>query len=188
MRLSELQAIRPGEGASSAIVLAAIAAAMAERKRQLEKRAAALAIRADNLAHDDKTMRAAKEDAETAELSHTSSENQSAPSHSDILPANPDEHRVDWTQSDEAAILQQKQQQQQQQESHPQLPQQSQKSTSGPNVLRKAESKWALRTRLGSFSKKGDKLPSPTEEKDVGSPERPKSPTKAGGLFSRFKR
>ncbi|PTB63920.1 hypothetical protein BBK36DRAFT_1143624 [Trichoderma citrinoviride] len=127
-------------------------------------------------------------DAETAELSHTSSENQSAPSHSDILPANPDEHRVDWTQSDEAAILQQKQQQQQQQESHPQLPQQSQKSTSGPNVLRKAESKWALRTRLGSFSKKGDKLPSPTEEKDVGSPERPKSPTKAGGLFSRFKR
>ncbi|KAL7812495.1 hypothetical protein V8C26DRAFT_406818, partial [Trichoderma gracile] len=55
-------------------------------------------------------------DAETAELSHTSSENYSAANHSDIVPANPDEHRVDWTQSDEAAILQQRKQQQQQQQ------------------------------------------------------------------------
>ncbi|KAL6861050.1 hypothetical protein J3F83DRAFT_230541 [Trichoderma novae-zelandiae] len=122
-------------------------------------------------------------DTETAELSHTSSENHSAANHSDTLPVNPDEHRVDWTQSDEAAVLppQQKQQQQQQQ--------QSQKSAAGPNVLRKAESKWALRTRLGSFSKKGDKLSSPTEEQDAESlAERPKSPIKAGGLFARFKR
>ncbi|TFA99296.1 hypothetical protein CCMA1212_008950 [Trichoderma ghanense] len=123
-------------------------------------------------------------DAEIAELSHTSSENHSAANHSDIVPTNPDEHRVDWTQSDEAAILQQRKQQQQSQ-----LPQQSQKSTTGPNVLRKAESKWALRTRLGSLSKKGDKSSSPTEEKDARSlAERPKSPTKAGGLFARFKR
>lgn len=122
-------------------------------------------------------------EAETAELSQTSSENHSAPNHSDLVAANPDEHRVDWTQSDEAAILQQRKQQQQQQ-SHSHLPQQSQKSATGPNVLRKSESKWALRTKLGGFSKKSDKLSSPTEEKDAGSlVERPRSPTKAGGLF-----
>ncbi|EGR47915.1 uncharacterized protein TRIREDRAFT_108157 [Trichoderma reesei QM6a] len=130
-------------------------------------------------------------DAETAELSHTSSENYSAANHSDTGPANPDEHRVDWTQSDEAAILRQQkqQQQQQQQQLHSQQPQQSQKSAAGPNVLRKSESKWALRTKLGGFTKKADKLSSPTEEKDAESlAERPKSPTKSGGLFARFKR
>ncbi|RFU75677.1 hypothetical protein TARUN_6570 [Trichoderma arundinaceum] len=116
-------------------------------------------------------------------------ENQSAASHSDILPTNPDEHRVDWTQSDEAAILQQQKQQQQQQSQQQVQPPQPQKSTAGHNVLRKAESKWALRTKFGSFSKKGEKLSSPTEDKDKESPaESPKSPVKSGGLFARFKR
>ncbi|KAK4075013.1 uncharacterized protein Triagg1_4677 [Trichoderma aggressivum f. europaeum] len=116
-------------------------------------------------------------DAEPAERSMSSSDNQS-----DTVPVNPDEHRVDWTQSDEATVL--LQQRQQQPPSQQQPPQQPQKG-----VLRKAESKWALRTRLGSFSKKGDKLSSPTEEKDAESfTETPKSPTKTGGLFARFKR
>lgn len=126
-------------------------------------------------------------DAETAERSMSSLDNQS-----DTVPVNPDEHRVDWTQSDEAAILLQQRQQQspppQQPQSQPQ--QQPQKSAAGHGVLRKAESKWALRTKLGSFSKKGDKLSSPTEEKDTEPlTETPKSPTtKTGGLFARFKR
>ncbi|KAM6477197.1 hypothetical protein HDV62DRAFT_395422 [Trichoderma sp. SZMC 28011] len=129
-------------------------------------------------------------DTETAERSMSSLDNQS-----DTVPVNPDEHRVDWTQSDEAAILlQQRQQQQQppppQQQQPPQPQQQPQKSAAGNGVLRKAESKWALRTKLGSFSKKGDKLSSPTEEKDTEPlTETPKSPTtKTGGLFARFKR
>ncbi|UKZ82080.1 hypothetical protein TrVFT333_009864 [Trichoderma virens FT-333] len=123
-------------------------------------------------------------DAEAAEKSMSSLDNQS-----DTVPVNPDEHRVDWTQSDEAAILlQQRQQQQQQQQPSHQQPQ-PQKSAVGHGVLRKAESKWALRTKLGSFSKKGDRLSSPTEEKDAESfTETPKSPTKSGGLFARFKR
>ncbi|KAL7933488.1 hypothetical protein V8C35DRAFT_56517 [Trichoderma chlorosporum] len=122
-------------------------------------------------------------DAESAERSMSSFENQS-----DTLPANPDEHRVDWTQSDEAVTLLQQRQQQQQSHQQPQQPP-PQKSTAGQNVLRKAESKWALRTRLGSFSKKGDKLSSPTEDKDTEPlTETPKSPTKTGGLFARFKR
>ncbi|KAL7951028.1 hypothetical protein V8C42DRAFT_308312 [Trichoderma barbatum] len=120
-------------------------------------------------------------DAEAAERSMSSLENQS-----DISPVNPDEHRVDWTQSDEAALVQQRQQQQQQPQPQPQP---AQKSATGHSVLRKAESKWALRTKLGSFSKKGDRLSSPTEEKDAESlTETPKSPTKTGGLFARFKR
>ncbi|PNP52944.1 hypothetical protein THARTR1_06459 [Trichoderma harzianum] len=127
-------------------------------------------------------------DAEPAERSMSSLDNQS-----DTVPVNPDEHRVDWTQSDEAAMLLQQRQQQQQQPSQQQPPQQPpqqpQKSTAGHGVLRKAESKWALRTKLGSFSKKGDKLSSPTEEKDAESfTETHKSPTKTGGLFARFKR
>lgn len=133
-------------------------------------------------------------DAEPADMSRSSVENQSAANHSDILPVHPDEHRVDWTQRDEALILQheqhQHQHQQQQQNPQFQFPQPHvQRATPGHNVLRKAESKWALRTKLGSFSKKGDKLSSPTEEKDKESPVgSPKSPTKAGGLFARFKR
>ncbi|KAL6824282.1 hypothetical protein J3E69DRAFT_336244 [Trichoderma sp. SZMC 28015] len=126
-------------------------------------------------------------DAETAERSMSSLDNQS-----DAVPVNPDEHRVDWTQSDEAAILLQQRQQQQPppQQPQPQPQQQPQKSAAGHGVLRKAESKWALRTKLGSFSKKGDKLSSPTEEKDTEPlTETPKSPTtKTGGLFARFKR
>ncbi|KAL7906767.1 hypothetical protein GGI35DRAFT_482158 [Trichoderma velutinum] len=127
-------------------------------------------------------------DAETSARSMSSLDNQS-----DTVPVNPDEHRVDWTQSDEAANLlqqrQQQQQQQQQQQAQQPHQQQPQKSAAGHGVLRKADSKWALRTKLGSFSKKGDKLSSPTEEKD-GEPftETPKSPTKTGGLFARFKR
>ncbi|KAL7799715.1 hypothetical protein V8C37DRAFT_88414 [Trichoderma ceciliae] len=123
-------------------------------------------------------------DPEAAEMSLSSVESQSAANHSDILPVNPDKHRVDWTQSDEVAILQQQRHLQSQQL-------QPQKGTSaGHNVLRKAESRWALRTRLGSFSKKGEKLSSPTEEKDRESlVESPKSPaTKTGGFFARFKR
>ncbi|KAM0254747.1 hypothetical protein ACHAQJ_006463 [Trichoderma viride] len=135
-------------------------------------------------------------DAETADRSSSSAENQSVANHSDILPVNPDEHRVDWTQSDEAAALQQQKQQQMlhQQSQQPQQqqppPQKATATTANYNVLRKAESRWALRTKLGSFSKKGDKLSSPTEEGDKESPvESPKSPiTKAGGLFARFKR
>lgn len=131
-------------------------------------------------------------EAENAERSMSSLESQSA-NRSDILPANPDEHRVDWTQSDEAAILlQQKQQQHQQPHHQPHQQQQQpqpQKSEAGHNVLRKTESRWALRTRLGSFSKRGDKLSSPTEEKDTESLLEPsKSPIKTGGLFARFKR
>lgn len=126
-------------------------------------------------------------DAETAERSMSSLDNQS-----DTVPVNPDEHRVDWTQSDEAAILLQQRQQQPPPPSQPQPQpqQQTQKSAVGHGVLRKAESKWALRTKLGSFSKKGDKLSSPTEEKDTEPlAETPKSPTtKTGGLFARFKR
>ncbi|KAH6608002.1 hypothetical protein Trco_004315 [Trichoderma cornu-damae] len=148
-------------------------------------------------------------DFETIERSLSCAEHhQSAANHPDILPFNPDEHRVDWTQSDEAALLhqhkqqqhghqhqQQQQQSQQSQQSHqPQQQQQQQQAqpqndTAGHNVLRKADSRWALRTKFGSFSKKGEKLPSPTEEKDKEPPvESPKSPTKTGGLFARFKR
>ncbi|KAL7960267.1 hypothetical protein V8C34DRAFT_312805 [Trichoderma compactum] len=120
-------------------------------------------------------------DAEPAERSMSSLDNQS-----DTVPVNPDEHRVDWTQSDEAAILLQQRQQQQPSQ---QPPQQPQKSAAGHGVLRKAESKWALRTKLGSFSKKGDKLSSPTEGEGAEPfTETPKSPTKTGGLFARFKR
>ncbi|GFP58283.1 hypothetical protein TASIC1_0010009400 [Trichoderma asperellum] len=123
-------------------------------------------------------------EAEPARASLSSTENQSVANHSDALPANADEHRVDWTQSDEAAILQQQQKQQLQQ------PQPPLKASTSQHALRKSESRWALRTKLGSFGKKSDKLSSPTEEKDEESlVESPKSPlAKAGGLFARFKR
>ncbi|KAH8130154.1 hypothetical protein ACSS6W_005482 [Trichoderma asperelloides] len=123
-------------------------------------------------------------DAEPARASLSSAENQSVANLSDALPANADEHRVDWTQSDEVAILQQQQKQQLQQ------PQPPLKASTSQHALRKSESRWALRTKLGSFGKKSDKLSSPTEEKDEESlVESPKSPlAKAGGLFARFKR
>lgn len=130
-------------------------------------------------------------DPEPARASLSSAENQSVATHSDILPVNADEHRVDWTQSDEAVIPQQQQKQQPQQQSQqPQQPQQPAQASTSQNTLRKSESRWALRTKLGNFGKKSDKLSSPTEEKDEESPiESPKSPlAKAGGLFARFKR
>lgn len=129
-------------------------------------------------------------DPEPVRASLSSAENQSVANHSDVLPVNADEHRVDWTQSDEAATLQQQQQQKQQPQQQPQQPQQPIKATTSQNALRKSESRWALRTKLGNLGKKSDKLSSPTEEKDEESPvESPKSPlAKAGGLFARFKR
>ncbi|KAL6892285.1 hypothetical protein GGI43DRAFT_386781 [Trichoderma evansii] len=129
-------------------------------------------------------------DSEPARKSLSSAENQSITNHSDVLPVNADEHRVDWTQSDEAAILQQQQKHESQQPQQLQQPQQPIKASTSQNGLRKSESRWALRTKLGNFGKKSDKLSSPTEEKDEESPvESPKSPlAKAGGLFARFKR
>ncbi|PON20936.1 hypothetical protein TGAM01_v210221 [Trichoderma gamsii] len=129
-------------------------------------------------------------DPEPARASLSSAENQSVATHSDVLPVNADEHRVDWTQSDEAALIQQQQQQKQQPQQQLQQPQQPMKASISQNALRKSESRWALRTKLGNLGKKSDKLSSPTEEKDEESPiESPKSPlAKAGGIFARFKR
>lgn len=82
----------------------------------------------------------------------------------------PDEHRVDWTQRDEemaakAINIPQP--------SHPEL--------------RKHESRWTLRGRLGSFGRhsKDDKPPSPIDEKSPHDLS-PKSPISE--FFSRFKR
>lgn len=135
-------------------------------------------------------------DPEPARASLSSAETQSVTNHSDVLPVNADEHRVDWTQSDEATILQQQQKQQHQQQpqpqpqQQPQQPQQPVKASTSQNMLRKSESRWALRTKLGNFGKKSDKLSSPTEEKEEETLiESPKSPlAKAGGLFARLKR
>ncbi|KAK5998011.1 hypothetical protein PT974_00380 [Cladobotryum mycophilum] len=101
---------------------------------------------------------------------HSPIDTQPTLDHCEVV-VNPDEHRVDWTQSDE--IVNQP------------------KPAATHHHLRKAESKWALKTRLGSFSKhKGDKLASPIEEKEKESSpvvESPKSPTKLG-FFARFRR
>lgn len=100
---------------------------------------------------------------------HHNNNNHPAIDECDIV-VNPDEHRVDWTQSDEIVP-------------QPKL------FTSHP-LLRKAESKWALRTKLGNLTKTSkvdnNKLPSPTEEKESDA-ESPKSPTKPS-FFSRFRR
>ncbi|UNI20209.1 hypothetical protein JDV02_006319 [Purpureocillium takamizusanense] len=96
----------------------------------------------------------------------------SDPRKDDDVVGGPLEHqRVDWTQSDEA----------QNQAIPVNMPRQS------PPALRKPESKWTLRGRLGSFTKHGkeDKTPSPPDEK-VGSLESPKSPV--AEFFARFKR
>ena len=68
MRLSDIQAIRPAEGAGSAACVDAIATARAERERQVANQALAEAIRADTLAHDAKALSAAEKDASTARL------------------------------------------------------------------------------------------------------------------------
>lgn len=68
MRLSELQALRLGDGAGSEAISASIDTAMAERDRQRAKQAAAEAFRADTLAHDAKALHAAEKDAGTARL------------------------------------------------------------------------------------------------------------------------
>lgn len=80
-----------------------------------------------------------------------------------IDPATADEHRVDWTQSDEA-----------------------QRSASA-NALRPKPSFWTLRGRLGGFRHREDKSPSPPERQADGPalPLSPKSPRT--GFFSRFK-
>ncbi|KAJ6439622.1 glutamate synthase [Purpureocillium lavendulum] len=91
---------------------------------------------------------------------------------SDDVVGGPLEHqRVDWTQSDEAR-------------SRP-IPVTS--PPQPPPTLRKPDSKWTLRGRLGSFTKhsKDDKPPSSPDEK-VGPLESPKSPV--AGFFARFKR
>ena len=77
-------------------------------------------------------------------------------------------HRVDWTQSDEAKVGL--------------MP-----LAMTPTPLRKHESIWTLRGRLGSLTKHGkdEKPPSPIDEKRA-SPESPKSPK--AGFFARFKR
>ncbi|KAM4060028.1 hypothetical protein HRG_002354 [Hirsutella rhossiliensis] len=80
-------------------------------------------------------------------------------------------HPVDWTQSDETWA-------------------QPTVLVASPQPLRKPESKWDLRGRLGSLTRhgRGEKTPSPPQERRVSqdSPKSPKSPT--GGLFARFKR
>jgi hypothetical protein len=86
------------------------------------------------------------------------------------IAGDPDEHRVDWSQSDEAMAIKTVK------VPHPPRPE-----------LRKPETKWTLRGRLGSFGRhsKEDKMPSPTDEK----PSRDQSPTSPiSGFFSRFKR
>lgn len=92
-----------------------------------------------------------------------------APEKPEIV-GNTNHNRVDWTQSDEPmtanAVAQ----------PYPTQPE-----------LRKAESRWKLRGRLGSFGRhsKDDRLPTPPEEiaaRDAS----PKSPI--SGFFSRFKR
>jgi len=74
------------------------------------------------------------------------------------IAGDPDEHRVDWSQSDEAMAIKTVK------VPHPPRPE-----------LRKPETKWTLRGRLGSFGRhsKEDKMPSPTDEK----PSRDQSPT-----------
>ncbi|KND94481.1 hypothetical protein TOPH_00898 [Tolypocladium ophioglossoides CBS 100239] len=88
---------------------------------------------------------------------------------SDEVIVDPSEHhRVDWTQSDEARVWP--------------IP-----IATSPPPLRKPESRWTLRGRLGSFTKHGkdDKSPTPPDEKRA-SQESPKSPR--AGFFARFKR
>ncbi len=68
MRLSDIQSIRPADGAESAAFLEAIAVAKAERQRQVANQAAAEEMRSDTLAHDVKALRAAEVDASSARL------------------------------------------------------------------------------------------------------------------------
>lgn len=87
---------------------------------------------------------------------------------SDEIVLDPSEHhRVDWTQSDEARARP--------------MP-----IATSPPPLRKHESRWTLRGRLGSFTKHGkdDKPPTPPDEK--ASQDSPRSPK--AGFFARFKR
>lgn len=99
------------------------------------------------------------------------SDTQSSCDHCEVA-ADPNEHRVDWTQSDEAANLA--------------------KPTSPPQ-LRKPESKWTLRGRLGGFNKhaKDDKVNKPVPLSGLNeleaAAELSRSP-KIGGFFARFKR
>ncbi|KOS22586.1 hypothetical protein ESCO_001912 [Escovopsis weberi] len=91
------------------------------------------------------------------------------PNHCEVV-GDPHEHRVDWTQSDEI--------------------QNHAKTAPAQQPLRKSESRWALKSRLASFSKgKGDKqAASPIEEKvKEAAMAQPKFPLKLGFL-ARFKR
>lgn len=83
------------------------------------------------------------------------------------MSGNPEEHRVDWTQSDEVA---------------------GQPLPVVLPILRKPESKWTLRGRLGSFNKHGkdDKGLSPPAEGVIPEDSPLKSPK--SGFFARFKR
>lgn len=106
-----------------------------------------------------------------------------------------DEHRVDWTQSDEkvaAAEAAMTINTSSAQASTTAQQQQRHKPLLSP-LLRKADSIWTLRGRLGSGSSKGSSF-GPAQEKGSGDmaqiPESPRSPTKEprAGFFAKFKR
>ncbi|POR32317.1 Uncharacterized protein TPAR_07480 [Tolypocladium paradoxum] len=88
---------------------------------------------------------------------------------SDEVAVDPSEHhRVDWTQSDEARA--------------PPVP-----NATSPPPLRKPESRWTLRGRLGSRTKHSKHHKPPTSPDEKRAPqELPKSPK--AGFFARFKR
>jgi hypothetical protein len=100
-------------------------------------------------------------------------------------PAHADEHRVDWTQSDEqraaaaAAAAAGT-------ETGGALPAQRHKPLLSP-LLKKADSIWTLRGRLGSGAKTQDKGDMPLIPEAPKSPKSPRSPPK-GGFFAKFKR
>lgn len=98
-------------------------------------------------------------------------------------PAAADEHRVDWTQSDErpAAAAAPRT------HSAPLLAQRH-KPLLSP-LLRKADSKWTLRGRLGSGGRGSAAAAAQEKGESPASPTSPRSPTKEkSGFFAKFKR
>lgn len=102
-----------------------------------------------------------------------------------------DEHRVDWTQSDETAAAEAAMTINTSAQVPTTAQQQRHKPLLSP-LLRKADSIWTLRGRLGSGSSKGSF--GAAQEKGSGDmaqiPESPRSPTKEprAGFFAKFKR
>ena len=68
MKLADIQALRPPEGADSDTIAASIELAVQYRQDAAEQQRAATAIRADVLAGDDKALIAAQRDTEAARL------------------------------------------------------------------------------------------------------------------------